>query len=129
MYQNSLLPTFRAETIEFEFMRMDKVSMTFGNFILQLFYGLVREFPHLTAAGAEQVVVMFPLGHMLVACLAIPKVYLTGNARFRKQLQSPVHRCIAYIRMPGAKFQIQFLDTHVCIGGEETVQDNVPLPG
>ena len=107
---------------------MNQISMARGDFILQFFNGIVGEFLDFPAAGTDEVIVMLPFGDMLVSRLAISELDFACDARFGKELERAVHGCISYIRIPGAQFEIEILNAHMIVAGEEPVEYNIALP-
>jgi hypothetical protein len=106
---------------------MDDKIVTFCDGLLQMLDHFIFKFGNRTAAGADQMVVMFALHEVLIAGLPVPKMDLMGNSRLGKKLQSPAHRRITDARMPGSEFPIQFLHAHVPLGGKEKIENDVAL--
>src|SRR5664280_3291389 len=101
-----LLPTFCADSIQLKLVSLDQEAVTAGHIGLELFNGLVLELDNGPAAGADQVVVVLPLGNVLVARLAVAELDFAGNPRFGEELQGAVDRRIADPRVFGPKLQI-----------------------
>ncbi len=100
MRQIFLFPAFGTDPVELELVGMNQISMARGDFILQFFNGIVREFLDFAAAGTDEVIVMLPFGDMLVSRLAISELDFACDARFGKELERAVHGCISYVRIP-----------------------------
>lgn len=110
-------------------MPLDQEAVALGHFVLQLLDRLVFELFDVAATGTDQVVVVLPLAHVLVAGLAVAELHLAGDARLGEELQGAVHGGVADVRVLGPELQIQLLDAQMPVAGEETVEDDVALLG
>ena len=60
------MPAAGAEAVEFQAVSLDGEPVSVGHFLLQLFDLAIFEFDNLSAPGADQVVVMALVGHVIV---------------------------------------------------------------
>ncbi len=100
-----------------------------SNLLLQFLDRLILELLYGSAAGADQVVMVLTFCNMLVAGLTIAKVYLPGDTRFGKELQSPVHRGKAYGGVLRPDLHIEFFGTQVAVRGKKTFKNQISLTG
>src|SRR6266702_5774778 len=129
LYPGLSFPAFRALSIQLQLVHLDEESVAVCHFSLKFFDGLVLELDDVAAAGADQMVVVLPLGHVLIPGLAVAKMDLIGDPRLGEQLQGAIDRGVADARVLGPQLQIELLDAHVALGGKEHIENNVPLAG
>jgi hypothetical protein len=103
--------------------------MPCGNLALQFFDSLVLEFDDRVAAGTDQVIMVLAGQYMLVARLPVVQQDLAGQAGLHEELEGAIDGGLPYPGVAGLDLQIQFFDADVLMGGEENIEDAVPLAG
>jgi len=96
--------------------------------VLKLLNVLREKLDHLSALGADHVIVMLMVVMMLVVGLVIAEPHFTREPSFRQKLERPVDS-----RMPNSRVfllykPIQVLACEVILGSKEYLEDEVPLP-
>jgi hypothetical protein len=121
------LPATGAEPVEFQFVVLDEKSETIGNIHLELFNRLIFKLGNLSAARADQVVMMLAYRNLLVASLSIANANLAGYARVGKELQGSTNRRIADIRMLCPQCAVQLFDAHMPVRRQKKIENYFPL--
>src|SRR5216684_2339933 len=118
-----------AEAVQLQLVPRHLEAVVAGDHVLQLLDALVLELDDLVAAGADQVVVVMPADGGLVARLPVVEVARAGQARVGEDLHGPVDRGRADVLVARLHLAEQLVHAEVPAGGEEGVDDQVPLPG
>src|SRR6266581_8848117 len=129
LYPGLSFPALLAGSVQLQLVRLDEESVAVGHLSLEFFDCLVLELDDAPTAGADQMVVVLPFGHVLIPGLAVAEMDLIGDPRLGEQLQCAVDRGVADARVLGPQLQVELLDAHVALGGEEHIKDDVPLAG
>lgn len=107
---------------------MRRVKAEFvGHFILHRFDRLRKELDHLSALGADHMVVMIVIVMVFVICLVVAEPNLPGQPGFGQELQRPVNGRVADGRVLFLHQPVQVLACEVLFGAEEDIHDQVPL--
>lgn len=124
-----LTSTAGAKPVNFEFVTSDQKAVPERNLFLQFFDGLVLKLDNGVATCTDQVIVVFTCQDMFVTGLTIVQQYFAGQSGFGKQLQSAVDRGMADAGMACLNLQVKLFNTDMLVGGQENIQDNIPLAG
>ena len=117
----------RAKAIELEPVGLDGKAVAGGNFLLQFLDFTIFEFDDLAATRADEVIVMAFVGDIIVLRLRA-EVPGLGNPRVTKQVQRPINRGQAEVRIGLGKLVIHGFCRNVLLP-KEGGQDQFPLPG
>lgn len=88
--QKLLNSTIAAKTIELKFMGLNRKSIFGGDFLLKLFNLAILKLHNFPAGGADHMIVMAFLRHVVELSLCTKMPFL-GQASLTKQLQGPVN--------------------------------------
>ena len=80
----------RAHTVEFQFMSLDREAISAGDFFLKSFDVFILEFHNLAAGGANEVIVVPLVGHIIVLGLRA-EVASLGQSHFAKEIERPIN--------------------------------------
>ena len=83
------MSTAGADTVEFQFMGLNSEAISAGDFFLKSFDVFMLEFHDLAAGGADEVIVMSLVGHVIVLRLRA-EVASLGQPHFAKEIERPV---------------------------------------
>ena len=126
----SLFPdTSRAETVKFKAVIFYCKTMPTCDFVLQFFNLRIFEFDNQAAATADQMIVMRLPVHQFETALPVTEIPLGGDTAFGKQLEGPMDRSVAYVRMLTANFKIQLFCRQMRCLLQKFLQDDHPLVG
>src|SRR5712692_799618 len=118
-----------AEAVQLQLVPRHLEAVVAGDHVLQLLDALVLELDDPVAAGADQVIVVMAADGGLVPRLPVLEVARAGEACVGEDLHGAVHGRRADVLVARLHLGEQLLDAEVPAGGEEGVDDQVPLPG
>jgi hypothetical protein len=121
--------TVGAETEKFKAVIFYDKTMPAGDFVLQLFDLGIFEFDDQTATAADQVVVMLLAEHQFETALPVTEIPFGGNAAFGEQLEGPMDRGIADVRIFTAHLQVELFSGQMRGLLKKFLQDDHPLVG
>lgn len=116
-----------AETVELQFVRLDRKAVPLGDFLLQPFDVLVFEFHDLPATGADEMVVMPFVGDVVVLRLGA-EVLGPRQAGFAEEIERPVDGGQADVRVLFGEHPVHLLGSDV-FHLEEDFKDLFTLAG
>ncbi len=114
-----------AESVEFEPVGGNGKAVLGRNFFLQAFDIAVFKFDNFAAAGADKMVVMALMRHVIVLGLC-PKVSSLSQTRFAKQIEGPVNGCQSEMGIFAGQLMVHFLGRNVLLS-QKGVEDQLPL--
>ena len=114
-----------AHAIEFQFMGLDGEAVAAGDFFLKLFDVFILEFHNLAAGGADEVIVVPLVGHIIVLGLRAEVAGL-GQSDFTKEIERPVNGGQADMRIFLRELPIHLFRSDVLIL-QEHVQNVLAL--
>ena len=79
-----------AHAVELQLMGLDGEAISAGDFLLKLFDVFILEFHDLPAGGADEMIVMSLVGHVIVLRLRA-EVTSLGQPHFTKEIKRPVN--------------------------------------
>lgn len=95
--------------------------------ILLAFDYFTIELDQISAFGADQMVVMLMIVHMLISHAAIAKAFLPRQATFRQEFKRAVDSSEADTRVCGLDPLIQLLSTRMALSIEKHIEDQFAL--
>lgn len=113
------------EAVEFESVGGDRKAVAGRNFFLKALDITVFKFDDLAAAGADEVVVMAFMGHIVILGLC-PKVPRLSEPRFAEQVEGSVNGCESKMGIFACQLMVHFLGGNVLLL-EKGVQDQLTL--
>jgi len=116
-----------AEAVKFEAMGLDGEPVAVGDLLLQFFDFAILEFDDLSASGADQVVVMPFVGHVIVLGLRT-KVAGLGDAGIAKEIQRSVDGGQPEVRIGLGELMIHGLCCDVLLP-KKGAENKFPLAG
>jgi hypothetical protein len=127
VWSRQLMTAMGTLAVQLKLVRADREAMPGGNLILKPFDLLVLEFHDLSAPGADEVVVMALVGHVVVLRLGAEMPGL-GQARFAEQIQCAVNGRQSDVRVFLGQKAVHLLGGDVLVL-EERLQNVFALPG
>ncbi len=103
-----------AHAVEFQFMSLDGEAVSAGDFFLESFDILILEFHDLAAGGADQMIVVSLVRHVVILRLRA-EVACLGQPYFAKEIQRPVDRGETDMRVFFCKLPIHLFRGDVLI--------------
>lgn len=121
------MTTARTEAVEFEAMSLDRKAVTGSDFFLKTLDVAVFKLHNLSAAGANEVVVMTLMGDIVVLGLSaeVPGLCQTG---FAKEIERAVNRRQSQMRIFSRKLVVHLFRRDVFLL-EKGIEDQFTLAG
>jgi hypothetical protein len=108
-------------------MRFHSESVFFEDCLLSLLHDLARKLDHLSAAGADQVMVVLMLVRMLETRYAVIEYHFARKAAVGDQFHRPVHRSEADFPFPTVYSPIKVFRGDVIFSVQERFEHLAPL--
>jgi hypothetical protein len=115
-----------AHTVEFQLMGLDGEAISAGDLFLKSFDVFILEFHDLPAGGADEVIVMSLVGHVIILRLRA-EVTSLGQPYFAKEIERPVNGGETDMRVLFCELSIHLFRGDVLIL-EKHVQNMLALP-